>query len=385
MPNDITYYNPNSIENTMADGIGNSCWRSRMNLARRYAHIDIKQTINAICYHLKRCYPQDLNPRNKYMTAARCMYPDFGAVGLNRQHDFATVAYYWAAANDESITNSTVQERLNAFIKALCECQRNPDLTVTGFELPPNIIVDRIVCPRGVYDKLAECFTLLHPDTTSTDVQNKALELARGFIAELYYAHGGSYTSLVGESPQLSLEQPLQDGIKAKIKLIMQAANEYDDNVQRYIDGVFAALEDLGFCNHSGRAYSSDQINDLIAYATREYNTAMNNNLPATAATHTPASLTEEDLRVIKSNIRQIIPAQNNVGTIDHTLHLRYMNSQPAQAQPAPVQRNPVVPLWTPTAWPTYTPAFRTRTIAEIPTQQQINQRVDAHLESLGI
>lgn len=346
MAGDNPRHNFDSNENTMAAGIQNSGWRSRNKLVRRYAGRNVPEAIQEVCDYLAGkmidAHPgeaaTDVQLReyslNKFCVAARALNPNSGAVGLNRQDDFQTLAAYWWAANDPNITESSREVRVEAFVDALAECQRK--ILTRGGDSSNRVLVDQIICQTGVINKFAEKFTCLHPDTTSVDVNIWAYEILRGLLGEYLLDHGANFAQLPRAEHNIDIPDHAKHVLRAKVLLVL--GEVADANVQHKLDQQLAAIDYIGFLKEvpqrdiigirvmSGSEYvnnsvpmSEGEIRSLIANAQEALRAAERRGAQNVNEDHyRQPSLDQRTVERVKEIIRDTLPAQQRVSARDH-------------------------------------------------------------------
>ncbi len=343
-------------ENTMEGGIQNSGWRSRTKLVNRYSGHNVQGAIQEICDYLasemidthpgEGATPAQLRQYalNKYCIAARALDPSIGAVGLNRQDDFLTVAAYWWAANDQNITESTIEDRMQAFVDALAECQRK--ILARTMDYHNAEVVDQIVCQTGVINKFAEKFTCLHPDTTSVDIKIWAYEILRGLLGEYLLSQGAN----INELPNVERGIDIPDDVKQRLRdnVLLVLGEVADANVQVILDRQIGAIDYIGFLKEvpqrdaAGRPLrqGGEYVNVHVNMTPEEIYSLIENSSAAlreaqqrgaqdvTNPYSNQARLNAHTVNVIKGIIRSSLPQQNLVVSRDHMHRILSVNGQ---------------------------------------------------------
>lgn len=235
-------------------------------IKRRYKSINFAKCVSEMCDYLKSRGAHD-DMFDKHRVAERALYPNFGAVGL-KEYNLEVACFFWMLANDsqpvtkghkrstnyiwglffsnagvESDGIDQIQEdlvpvetKLENFVHALYECQREKNILPVAGVLPVKFIddkstTDKICCVSGVINKFCEVFFKFDKDIdVIKDLPVLIFDLVRGFIAEYCHSTKGlSLESLTHVALDLCplVSTAARDDIKAKV--IKCLGGRYED------------------------------------------------------------------------------------------------------------------------------------------------------------
>jgi hypothetical protein len=325
-------YVPSASENTMRSGTIRSGYMSLARLRQRYKMLDFADCARNLCLYLRARGDQN-NFLDKYRVAERALYPNFGAVGLNRDDNLSAVLYYWMAANDPSSDiPASVADRCESIVRALYESQRgNNALDSEDHTVNSGVInfadngekCDNTICKWGVINKFAECFVAMHPDVVLvTSLKDSILDLVRGFIAEYLYAQGKSFDFL--KSPTLALDDEavlpvtVKTTIKAKIiEIFGRAGDTYEGMLTSteltYLNEVLGMyLESLDYATCKDAAAIKELIDDAHTQLRGARFARLMRHGRVAALLTDPHVGTDFDFELIAGVIASIVPQPSN-------------------------------------------------------------------------